>query len=408
MSLFVNSCSDDPVGPTPTGTVIGTVVDGTTLEPLYEAFVFVQPNDIAQAQSDAQGVFVLNGVEVGNHTLTVQRDRYQGTETTVSVAEGDTTYVEVELSRRPTTSGLVRGFVYSAFDGEPERNAVVAWLVDGDSVSAAVTDQSGFYELPFVSVGVQNFGVLLPEFRPIVDSAEIVVSEAADLNFTAFNAGRFNRASDRLYGYYSFRNNGADDSYANRDISAMKNLQYTTDRLESAHDAGLFDGTAFAECATGSGDFNMLPLSISFWIQTSSTERQCLFSKFKSTENVGFNVGIDNGQLFAHYNSDTARMFVSEISGGTVNTGSWHHVTATFDVSNGIALWLDGTLVAENMWSDTVSNVSVTSGLPLQIGRPSAGDNSMTNFVGALDDIRMYGRALNASQVQLLYSERLQ
>ena len=86
-------------------------------------------------------------------------------------------------------------------------------------------------------------------------------------------------------------------------------------------------------------------------------------------------------------------------------TGRWIHYATTTDPS-GTRMFVDGVLVAEN--TVFVNNTS-TTGTDLGIGvAPSpAGvvpylDGNIGYFVGEIDDVRIYDRALSSSEVQML------
>jgi hypothetical protein len=77
----------------------------------------------------------------------------------------------------------------------------------------------------------------------------------------------------------------------------------------------------------------------------------------------------------------------------------WHHVVATISGTNGY-VYLDGNL-------DGSGNVGIvpTNTLDVFIGytHVTEGADATAWFNGAIDDIRIYNRALSASEVQQLY-----
>lgn len=86
-------------------------------------------------------------------------------------------------------------------------------------------------------------------------------------------------------------------------------------------------------------------------------------------------------------------------SPSAVADGVWHHVAATQSSTAGMALYVDGAVVASNAsytvaqtydgyWRWAMGN---TSGWP---DRPLS-----DTFVGAIDEIAVYGRALTAQEV---------
>jgi hypothetical protein len=77
--------------------------------------------------------------------------------------------------------------------------------------------------------------------------------------------------------------------------------------------------------------------------------------------------------------------------------GTWHHVAGVFDSDNQTyTLYLDGTEVD----SATTSATAVAeSSAPLTIG----GLEDQFSVDGALDDVRIYARALSGTEIQSLY-----
>jgi hypothetical protein len=83
----------------------------------------------------------------------------------------------------------------------------------------------------------------------------------------------------------------------------------------------------------------------------------------------------------------------------TINDGNWHSLVHTFARGGSINTYLDGVLV------DTRSMAGVgnfDSGLPFNIGQDPTGFYA-EDAVGAIDDIGIWRRALNAAEAQSIY-----
>ncbi len=99
-----------------------------------------------------------------------------------------------------------------------------------------------------------------------------------------------------------------------------------------------------------------------------------------------------------------------EVTGGwvqgsrLVNDGNWHHIACTLHNDGSpnatdVLLYVDGTL--ETTLTATQSQaINTTSNGPVQIGNDSQG----RYFAGVIDEVRIYSRALAASDVAALYS----
>ncbi|HEX8833917.1 MAG TPA: LamG-like jellyroll fold domain-containing protein, partial [Abditibacteriaceae bacterium] len=81
------------------------------------------------------------------------------------------------------------------------------------------------------------------------------------------------------------------------------------------------------------------------------------------------------------------------IRSGLLNNGQWHHVVATRQKSNGaMRLYINGVLFA----SATGGTHSLTAPAEMRMGFLYYGGNP---FAGALDEVRIYGRVLSATEV---------
>jgi hypothetical protein len=81
--------------------------------------------------------------------------------------------------------------------------------------------------------------------------------------------------------------------------------------------------------------------------------------------------------------------------------GRWQHLAVTYDgsrVANGIKVYVNGRSVKFKVHLDDL-NQSFQTAQPLRIGTGGGRDNG---FRGALDDLRIYGRALAAAEVKIL------
>ncbi len=81
------------------------------------------------------------------------------------------------------------------------------------------------------------------------------------------------------------------------------------------------------------------------------------------------------------------------VAEGVITTGDWNHVAVTFDGGT-MQLFVGGNLVATN--SNFAGSLPTTQYAQLNIGRVN------TQFIGLIDEVRMYDRALTEAEVQSL------
>lgn len=94
--------------------------------------------------------------------------------------------------------------------------------------------------------------------------------------------------------------------------------------------------------------------------------------------------------------------WMPEAGATSVSHNQWYHMVAIADGGNGLCKFYTNGVVAASV---IVTPFTVSAGpFPLVIGAPVAQTASnQTGFLGAINDVRIYNRALSASEVQQLY-----
>ena len=161
----------------------------------------------------------------------------------------------------------------------------------------------------------------------------------------------------------------------------------------SGHDGGalLFNGTDASVDLGALGTFYQTGFTLEGWVQKSTTKKDVgVFGSW--TSGGGPMIWIDH--LVGDYRLTLGASSLSDYldSGRTPAIGQWQYVAATFDGSTA-RFYLDGTEVANR--SVTYSVGSSNSWRIGAYGSPAGGF-----FDGLIDNIRIYNRALSASEVQ--------
>lgn len=142
-------------------------------------------------------------------------------------------------------------------------------------------------------------------------------------------------------------------------------------------------------------NFGTNPFSVSVWLKTTfaGAGARLVDKRALCIDDNFWEVSIGSGNLIGCVDDGT----VSCVSGAvTVNDDAWHH--GVF-IRNGtsLAVYVDGVLDTTGT-ANTLANVSNSE--PLRIG-----DSVCNNdYVGNLDEVRLYDRALSASEVKHLYN----
>ncbi len=143
----------------------------------------------------------------------------------------------------------------------------------------------------------------------------------------------------------------------------------------------------------GTGNF-----SIAFWMKTTSTGSATL---------VGKNPYLPNGYAVYYANSIggiKASMIMPDNttyviqSTETVTDNQWHFITATFDRTGNIILYIDGAQKSSLAMSGS-SGININPTNTLRIGNGGG-----SYFSGNIDDVRLYSEALTSQNISDLYT----
>ena len=173
--------------------------------------------------------------------------------------------------------------------------------------------------------------------------------------------------------------------------SPAKGSYYTTGEIGSA--AGYFSGETSLIIGTQPVYQFTGPFTLSAWVNTVS--KGTILTMQNDGIN-GYNLGIVYGGMrFCVYADATENC----VGGGNypLSSPTWTYFTAVFDGSN-ISIYTNGILLqSRNAAAPTASTG------PLVIGSAQRGGD-YSNFTGSIDDIRIYSRALSASEIASFYN----
>lgn len=149
------------------------------------------------------------------------------------------------------------------------------------------------------------------------------------------------------------------------------------------------------------------------WLSTVTNDNLGLISKFSATGNnrgwllaTADTPGTTQGGLTFYYQSNKSSFNSAQL----VNTGSnvydddiWHHAIAVFIRSTSSEIFVDGLSVVKKTSSIPASVAS--NDAPVNIGSYNL---APLEFVGDVDDIRIWDRALTATEIFALYTDSTQ
>jgi len=210
-----------------------------------------------------------------------------------------------------------------------------------------------------------------------------------------------------LIAYYPFNNSSADESGNNYNGTAY-NTVVTNDRNGKANSAYYFNGTnSYVQVADNKAlRLNATDFTINQWVKVSSyngTYGSIILGKRGVGNSNGWSYGIHG---LMQSNSTVAGQITFQVSGGNdpfaasvklVNLNSWYMLTTVYSVQKQqLTYYINGVLdaVVSNIPSPSVF---ATSDMFIGTDNPLIGQSYF--FMGYLDDMRIYNRALPVSQI---------
>ena len=235
-----------------------------------------------------------------------------------------------------------------------------------------------------------NYSVVVSNDFGSVESGEILV----DVNTTW--------STDGLVGWWKFdETNGTvayDSSGNGNDGNLTGGPTWATGRIGGALS---FDGVDDYVIMPATTDLDLMKLSISTWVYSTNFDQNGFIFEKTADGNLNsqYNLFIQNSEL---------RFRVKSINSGYSDTkvdqsilSGWSFITSSYNSSKR-KLFVNGQLVASNDFNETIATNPNGISLIGAYALNSIGNNYFFN--GLIDDVRIYGRALSAAEVQALYN----
>ena len=226
----------------------------------------------------------------------------------------------------------------------------------------------------------------LPQSQAVYVAIGSTVEDAADNSITAANATFTTTMDPSLEAFYPFNGNANDLTSNGRNLAVYDNTTLIAGRDNSSNSAYSFDGDGdYLEYTTDIPSFNNY--TISLWAKPASTGTyEAMFSSYDDSS-YGFQIDLD-GSNFHIRKSGGGNIVLS-----TARLDDWTFMAFTYDGTNSIG------------YIDNETPVSETGGTTefnrFRIGRNRNGN---TYFTGAIDELKIYNRALTASEISSLYA----
>ncbi len=201
----------------------------------------------------------------------------------------------------------------------------------------------------------------------------------------------------------------ANDQSGNLNNGTVNGAALTTDRFNAANSAYQFNGTSdFISLANFSTIAPTNELTISMWGKSDLTTSNCLFMlspDAPSNRCVGCAQYSNGGSTMMIWDygdiSSNGRTTATAIP---IDLSNWHHYVYIISQSGNMKqIYLDGVSKSSTVYGGTCTNKN----LPFYIGAANdGGAGGSIRFHGKIDDVCIYNRALNSSEVSALFSQQ--
>jgi hypothetical protein len=280
--------------------------------------------------------------------------------------------------------------------------ATITWTTDTASDTQVEYGPTSAYgsatalATTLVTAHSQMLGGLIPglvyHYRVKSRNAAGNLATSGDFTFTTLPA-----ATTGLVGAWAFDDGSgttARDTSGNGNTGTLLNgPTWTAGKIGQALS---FNGVNQYVSVPHASGFDAYPLTLAMWMKTSTTAGvRGLVNKYVPGSSNGYEVFVSNGNLCAWYFRDSSNS-VSDGSGCPFNIpgyndNQWHHVAFVVDALGG-RLYVDGVQRAAGGWTGTGGAPSTTQDVHIGVG-------GAEYFQGVLDDVRIYNRALSATEV---------
>lgn len=193
-----------------------------------------------------------------------------------------------------------------------------------------------------------------------------------------------------LIAYYPFSGNAGDETGLGHDGQVVSAV-LTTDRYGNPGSAYHFDGSAYIEIMDHDDIVFPGGFTVAAWIMPEmATEHNNIISRVGPNRDFVMQLNAAN-KLNGHFYTETA--FYHAYSGSPLPLNEWTHVAYVYH-NYIMKLYVDGTLAGES----TAAEEPLWTGEVMLIGAMSYTEH----FVGSIDEVMVFGRALNDSEIQMV------
>jgi|GEM_PF-254768 len=367
-------------------------------------------NDEEYSSSDS--TFTLNGLAdlfaFNGDSISYFSGNFQDTlipSSSFQLSGGNTLYVEV----MPFASGLTGTYL---LEFNVTRTPTLPTVLGFSPQTASTGNQVKITGSGFTTATAVKFGKdTASSFQIVNDSSIIaVVGKGASGYVEVDNPsgsdtmGGFTYSSvpvNGLLAWYPF-NGDANDSSGNGFNGVMNGGDFATDRFGNINSAMELNGTSdYVSLPNNNNMFNanQQAFTVISWINLANTLDNTIkyvyyngipeYDLFYYKNSIGFGVKLSDGNWYFINYQDSSHF------------NKWICIVGVYNQGKSISFYENGKL----LMSTPLPNISLgTGGFQSRVGNYGLGDGTQ-NCSGSIDDIRIYNRALDSTEIQSLYNE---
>jgi len=193
-----------------------------------------------------------------------------------------------------------------------------------------------------------------------------------------------------LNGFWQFEETLLDNSENDNELSMNGDPNYTDYIRGSLGQAMAFDGAGdYLSVADDQSFYTPLDpdtATVTAWIMADDPTGAWDGVVAKQPGSYTVRVGYERAQFAIETSTGSTNV---QSAAGSINQGQWHHLTGTYDGST-VKLYIDGDQVASTTHTGTITNTG---------GDFEVGHDNGEYFDGRIDQVRVYSRALNDSEI---------
>ena len=263
------------------------------------------------------------------------------------------------------------------------------------------TTAGGTQTVNWTSLGnvttVTKTGLSLSNGQTYFFSVRAVNGAGLTGNATNSNGQTVVTVTGQLVGWWKFDGDATDSSSNNNPGTLVGNPTWVAGKIGQAINLNPSDGSDDSVTVTGIAAYEPAQtVSVAAWVKTTSTDTSG--SEVVSMgNNYMLRVQTTGDVTFYAYTGSAWERATSY--GVNVLDGAWHLLVGQ-KTSTGLEVYIDAT---RNGTYSTTTAISYTLGTNLCIGRHGNGQ-TIVDFNGSIDDVRLYNYALGLSDIQTLYN----